>query len=959
MAFSPVSASSGPDHHLKSLWDTTLERYHQQTGRDISRDQSISQLDSFDKMLAKIAGNEEKFNDFRYRHAKLWDGLVKVARPIKKLGGISQAALSVTPFSSASPALGAILFLVTSAEDVSRAYDTIGDLFARMSDATERMEEYNKSTMNPKLRQVVVEILCKFIDIMGCAENLIKNKRLKEYIKVTFLGEDKTVAGLLVDLKRLTERENELVLALVNSTTQRTEIKVDDLAKAQKDSTKEAQDKEEQKKLDERLESSNLSKVNTWYGTFKSDRLPDTGNWIITDNLFERWTNFEDQILWLVGVGGVGKSSLTTRIIAYLKEKYKSIENQYPTTSVCYFYIREGNEELRSLNTLLKTVALQLTQADKVYRSFAVGACTAENTATAEDTWATMFLKFFSAERCQSRAFVIVDAVDEAPIKEQRILLKLVNNLRQSPQSEWGGRLQLAFTARPELQNRMGDVYGLRPAFIDVSASKMSADVRKYVSENIMSVKVLNEKEIERKKRVALKRKIVEKLTADTLGMFLWVKLILIEIRDKSRISDIEKVLDAPRDVYDMIRQILERIAADRDSRIDDLNELLTWVTFARREMLLGELRLLLQLRPPIGEGLPDLEDRLRGMYAQFFTLTRTDGRTTEDLQKLAAVAHPAEPDVVDNLDDDLEDENLTEDNSGKSEGAGQDAGLDPLHSDPTTTQVGFSHGVIKDFLLCRGQSKGVGIGVDLAAGHIHIALTCMLILTNQLPKVDGAEWPLPDLSDYAADHFLHHLSMLERDKVEVTVRTQIVRLLYSIFTDSGAVDFWFQCRSFKYGIVGELLASNKMTKMVQSWLSENLDDAELTEERRSWREKAKESVIELLRPMATLHAQDWLTLPGKSTGFAAMFLHGFHMIVSYFLRVFPVTPLPTCICTSFLSETLFVAVLHFKMIAKFRVRNCKIRHWKEPSTSTSFANANPQLATGFPAVKCLLGCAD
>jgi hypothetical protein len=883
MASSSAFSSSGPDRPLELLWNATFERYHEQTGRDISKDESIRQLDSFDKILVEIAGDEKKFDAFRHHHPKLWDGLDKVARPIKKLGGITQSALSLTPFSSASPALGAILFLVASAEDVTKAYDTIGELFTRVSYATERMEEYNKSTMDPKLRRVVVEILCKVIDIMGCAENLIRNRRWKEYIKVTFLGEDKTVSGLIGDLKSLTEAENALVLALVNSTTLRTENKVDDLAKAQKDSKKETQEKEDQKKLDERLESSNLNKVNTWYRTFKNERMPDTGNWIITDSLFERWVNFEDQILWLIGVGGVGKSSLTTRIVVHLEEKYKLIENQYPTISVCYFYIRQANEELRSLNTLFKNVALQLAKTDKVYRNFAVSACTYENTATAEDTWSNMFLKFFSAERCQSRAFVIVDAVDEAPIEEQRTLLKLMYDLRVSSQDEWGGRLQLAFTARPELQNRMGDMYGFRPAFIDISATKMSADVRKYVDENIMTVKVLTEKEIERKKRVALKKKIVEKLTADTLGMFLWVRLILIEIRDKSRISDIEKVLDAPKDVYDMIRQILERIAADRDSRIDDLNELLTWVTFARREMLLGELKLLLQLRPPIGEGLPDLEDRLRGMYAQFFTLTRIDGRTTEDLQKLAAASRLPESDVVDDLEDDLdEDEDPTKDESGKVEGAGQTDELDPLHSDPATTQVGFSHGVIKDFLLHGGQSKDVGIGVDAEAGHTHIALTCLLVLTDQVAKVDGADWPPPNLSDYAADHFLHHLSKVNRDKVGVTTQTQIIQLLCSIFTDPVAIESWFRNRSWIYGIAGELLANSKMTKLIQSWFSRNVGEAGLTEENRNWIEKAKESVVELLGPIATYLGQAWLTSTGKSSGFTAMFLHGFHTIVSF-----------------------------------------------------------------------------
>lgn len=72
------------------------------------------------------------------------------------------------------------------------------------------------------------------------------------------------------------------------------------------------------------------------------------------------------------------------------------------------------------------------------------------------------------------------------------------------------------------------------------------------------------------------------------------VKLVFDVIRDQNRTSEIEATLrNAPRELFAMLREMLERLAADRNRRKYDLKKLLTWVTFARRELLLGECRLL------------------------------------------------------------------------------------------------------------------------------------------------------------------------------------------------------------------------------------------------------------------------------------------------------------------------------------------------------------------------------
>lgn len=85
--------------------------------------------------------------------------------------------------------------------------------------------------------------------------------------------------------------------------------------------------------------------------------------------------------------------------------------------------------------------------------------------------------------------------------------------------------------------------------------------------------------------------------------MFLWVNLMLDQIFNKSRPSDITMALNAaPRDLDKMIRHVFERIASDPDVDKADLNEILVWVTFAQERLTLGEMDAILKMRPPIGE---------------------------------------------------------------------------------------------------------------------------------------------------------------------------------------------------------------------------------------------------------------------------------------------------------------------------------------------------------------------
>lgn len=139
--------------------------------------------------------------------------------------------------------------------------------------------------------------------------------------------------------------------------------------------------------------------------------------------------------------------------------------------------------------------------------------------------------------------------------------------------------------------------------FIEVSAIKNATDIKNYILKSIGRVKALKLRGIPLEERKELRKKIVQKLEEGANGMFLWVNLMLDQIRNTSRPSDIVTALNAaPRELDKMLRHIFERVASDPDVDKPDFNEILRWVTCAQERLTLGEMDTILKLRPPVGE---------------------------------------------------------------------------------------------------------------------------------------------------------------------------------------------------------------------------------------------------------------------------------------------------------------------------------------------------------------------
>lgn len=339
-------------------------------------------------------------------------------------------------------------------------------------------------------------------------------------------------------------------------------------------------------------------------------------------------------------------------------------------------------------------------------------------------------------------------------------------------------------------------------------------------------------------------------------------------ISDVSRPSDIRHTLEqAPHDLAKMIRHVFERLAADPTVQKDDFNEMLNWITFARTPLLLGQMDVILKLRGEFGEGVPDLEDRLRDQFSSFFTLEREDKMTTEFLQlAIQDVRHEI-----------ISHEEHSSDQAGESHDMHQtvdDLGEEDYvsrtyDSDFQTTLLGFSHASIRDYLVQEGRPTtrkypvNLGIGVDVNKAEHHITATCLSILCDTEHESLFSD---NNMLEYAADNFLKHLQKVDRSSLSKQEKETIIRPLFTIFQSDSILKRWVEkCSDIWSTFIRSWLKDRILTRCVRDWFA-NVDniDFDFTAQEKEHLQYASRSDPNLFERLARYCASQWLSDQGS-----------------------------------------------------------------------------------------------
>jgi hypothetical protein len=769
-----------------------------------------------------------------------------------------------------------------------------------------------------ELGEKVVALFLAVIKICSLSRKLAKQGRFLEYAK-GLRGKDPAVSEQLAVFDRLHASLSSRVQSLAYDTVLSTRQEAASIkATLQQQSEKEEDFREELRakidaekamriedvrelqaaKIRETLQPTVRNRV--IHNSFRSARAKDSGSWIFRNGQFQSWAQRSFPVLWLCGGPGIGKSSLTSHIIEFLRQQLVEPMNGSPRILVAYFYFKEADRELRSFGNALRTMASDIADGDPLFFRHVYKACTDSPSAMHSISllWEDVFQSYFNERSCQSAVYLIFDGLDEALDTELEEFLRMLPML----QHELTGRISILLVGRPEMALQLTQTFGEIPPEVRVSATTNNSDISLFVDESLP--KLPHYKQISQALRNDIRRTLISKAG----GMFLWVQLMLKELQPYYKSKNIRPILtQAPASISDMIHSILARFNGTlKGDDLFDFNELLVWTTWAKRPMSVGELQILVKLSSEENEDIY-LEQPLREQFSSFFELRlanedktgdQSTSKTDSESSKKAKLSLRAESDS----DDDSWSSSESDDSSEDEDSAKAD-----------TTKVNFNHTSIRQYFQAGINTKVGAAGIETLESKVHVVLVLLKSIVqwrqrsgfdaesessvstisehdrdHQAKDWEGVESSSGSDSDddddddddedpnanalisYAANNWHLHLATLDPASLRPEDQSAIAPLLIRLFRDPNVIWIWVEdVEDFS----SKWLETTENAQLVSRWLLHFLTAGLLSEEDAGWVRTLESGPNEgLLGIIMDEFAKSWLEDENSSWSWSTVF---------------------------------------------------------------------------------------
>lgn len=857
---------------LAQLWEQAVDEYLSTSKRGSVAQRWKLPITTQADLDRLIEQHESDFAQFRSSRNKFWDVLMATMGQLQNLGNVAQVAIQFSPFAPAAVVLEAGLFLLSSGAAVAGTYDALETLFRRVRDITDRLDEYLKGTIDQKLRKIVIQLLCSLLDVFGEGEAAIRRGRGKEMMR-RVVGKENNIQSALDRLDERVQTEIALITAKTHATSQRIEVKADN---------------EIDRGLLRRALCAEAAADNEAFGkNIEASRLSRSGDWVLQEQLYNKWIQMEFPVLWILGKPGTGKTYLASRILSHIREN---------SGLASFFYIREGMNTQHTPEVILKVIAYQITGLHETYRERAVGICKdGASLLLPESTWENLFVKPFSDEATKP-VFVVIDGVDEATPHNQELVVQLAKKLSdlRSTNRKYPA-IQLLLLGRPNLEYNVSNVWQRekrRPKILHVQPSLSKSDVERFIKKGVTEgVRLLQKMRPGPSKR--LRRDIVKTLVDSSDGMFMLAKLMLVEVKDMNKPELIrESLAKPPLGLDDMFRRVVARLDVMGGFDKKDLNELIMWVACAKRDLFLGELDLVLKLRDLRQNGIVGLEDELKTRFGSFFSVISAEAEMESEDEEDEDVASVTESETT-----------LANSVSGESSGSEHEfdtdseheADLDGNESDRDRDEdeddiplnyfmatVKFGHASVGQHFRTAPLHRGIGMELNFAQAHI--ALTCLRFLTDNIPKRKQRPWREPNLFEYSVNHFLDHFGEVDFEELKSShpdIFKSLSEEVLFLFRDRDSIIRWFHGLSDEYKFMCQLFSQSTCSRLQSCIPESDIRGTETTTPLREEPSKDRPFLELLLEPFANYVVEAWLALDSCGKMLAIFFLQGFLSSVS------------------------------------------------------------------------------
>lgn len=324
-----------------------------------------------------------------------------------------------------------------------------------------------------------------------------------------------------------------------------------------------------------------------------SHRMEGSLEWLIRKENFQKWIhNDMSPIYSITAKPATGKTILSGKVISYLRKLKKQCS---------FYFFRYDTKEKANVTSFLLSMAWQMANTDERMLTTCLNILEKDKTFKSDyrTIWRKLFLEGIFKVSCEDVHYWVVDALDESN-NEAEIIALLMKTAEVS-------FIHIIITSR----NRFEPRQNLGESKVSVISEGIleedsKSDITMYLRANMDALP-----HVDSNGQKSIVRHILEK----SRGCFLWVSIVVQELRNAHTSTDKQRILDeVPTDMNELYARILDIMSKATYGK-ELAKAILTWTLCSIRPLKVPELHEALQLDLKVS--IDDLENSIRSCCGQ------------------------------------------------------------------------------------------------------------------------------------------------------------------------------------------------------------------------------------------------------------------------------------------------------------------------------------------------------
>ncbi|KAK1634966.1 hypothetical protein BDP81DRAFT_55296 [Colletotrichum phormii] len=317
-------------------------------------------------------------------------------------------------------------------------------------------------------------------------------------------------------------------------------------------------------------------------------KIQNTCDWLVERPTFQEWRDSGAQnVYWLSGNPASGKSVMSAHIKDHLEGA---------NFSCSYFFFTHDSKVGSDLSYCLRSIAYQMASSN-IYVRDTLLAMIEDGSQLAKSNFRAIWQKLFVGGIFRTPLFQpyfwVLDGLDEC--EERHELVKMLGEIPQEYP------LRVFVTARPSaVLSQPPGAGSLRMHHEQLLKEESAKDIHTMIEAN---------RHLFPEKDDSARRELIQQIIGKADGCFLWVKLVVDELRKAYSPKDIQRILDSVPvgmdALYSRILKSMEQVQYGREVA----KAIIRWTVLSSRPLTVGELDEALQLDQQ--DTIPDLASKV------------------------------------------------------------------------------------------------------------------------------------------------------------------------------------------------------------------------------------------------------------------------------------------------------------------------------------------------------------